>query len=71
MPGTAPDIRKDRVVRLRIAAEPLLDAAELRRKDLLPRQHQGLQSTRHATVAVPERVDHDEIEVGHGRDGGG
>ena len=65
LPGTSADFSQDVVVRLRIPAEILLDAHEDRGEDLAACEHEALKAPRHTTVAVPERVDHRQVEMGH------
>ena len=50
---------------LRVAAEILLDAREHRRPDLLASKDERLQGAPDASVAIPEGMHHDEIEVRH------
>ena len=51
------------VVVVGVLAEPLFDAGEGWFDDGPPGQGEGLQRAGHPTVAVPERVDHHEVEV--------
>lgn len=65
MPCVGAYLGEHLVIGLGIASEVLLDAGEHRRDDLLARQDKRLEAARHASVAIPEGVDHHEVEVGH------
>ena len=56
---------EDPVVVSRVGAQPLLDAGELRLCHAAPCQYEGLQCAGKASVAVPEGVDHHQVEVRH------
>jgi hypothetical protein len=47
-------------------SKPFFDARECRLHDGLPGDGQRLQGTGHSAVAVAVRVNHDEVQVGHG-----
>src|SRR5262249_28164655 len=63
MPSAAANLVEYFVVRGCVAPEVLLNAREDRSDHLLACKDIGLETARHATVAVAERMDHHEIEV--------
>ena len=67
MPGALPYFRENSVVRVRVVPEICLDARERGIEQSLACEHQGLQRARHAAIAIRERVDHHEVQMGERR----
>ena len=50
-----------------MSPQVLLDAGEGRGKHARTCEHEGLERPGHPAVAVPEGMNHDEVQVRHGR----
>src|SRR3954468_3701157 len=66
MPSTGPHVFQHLIVGLRITSQELLDAGEDWGYYALSGHDKRLQAPAHAPVAVAERVDHRQVQMGHG-----
>src|SRR2546428_392735 len=67
LPFTSPNVTKHRVIIRGVAAEIFFDAGKGRLQNALARQNESLKRSRHSSVSIGKRMNHDEIEMGQCR----